>query len=410
MNKFIITIFILSSNFLLLGKKSRLDKPNNRYKNESQTSTKNLPPIKITPLNEPDIDDPIQLNAKHPENSEPIATTQKDPNHSKTAIKPPQWILESSIDTAPKLLKSIFFYLQSRQQNISKSKQSITIPSFHRFILVGPPGTGKTTLARSIAYMLNCSMVFVPATSFLGNFRNQTAKNIEKFLLEETADNLPKVIVIDELHKLFEHYTTDQSDDSQSAAAFWLALDYIEKHKSNVIIVCTANSVDKLPPEIKSRFSGKIITMPLLDKNQIVQTFKNNIIHDESVLIDDSVTDMFITKMLKQLQNNSLRDIQLIIDSAKIFSYDEQSPSTTNFPIILTRKHFQQAIDQFQTEVKVLEGSFSDKFCKKLQPWGVVFGIAMNACVLLKISIELLSSDVITNYVAKKIALIRVLL
>jgi len=245
-------------------------------------------------------------------------------------------------------------------------------------------------------------MVFVPAISFLGNFRNQTAKNIEKFLLDETADNLPKVIIIDELHKLFEHYTIDQSDDSQSAAAFWLLLDYIEKHKPNVIIVCTANSVDKLPPEIKSRFSGKIITLPLLDKNQMVQTFKNNIIHDESIIIDDSVTDEFITKMLNQLQNSSLRDIQLIIDSAKISSYDKQSTSTTHFPIVLTRKHFQQAVDQLQIEAKILESSFSDKLCKKLQPWGVVFGIVMNICILLKISIELLNGEVITNYATKK--------
>jgi len=142
--------------------------------------------------------------------------------------------------------------------------------------------------------------------------------------------------------------------------------------------------------------------MPLLDKKQIIQTFKNNIIHDESIIIDDSVTDAFITKMLDQLQNSSLRDIQLIIDSAKIFSYDEQSASTTNFPIILTRKHFQRAIDQLQTEVKVLEGSFSDKLCKKLQPWGIVLGIAANVCVLIKTSTDLLSNEVIRNYFTKQ--------
>jgi len=250
--------------------------------------------------------------------------------------------------------------------------------------------------------MLNYPIVFIAATSLLGNFRNQTAKNIEKFLFEQTADDVSKVIIIDELHKLFEHHTTDQSDDSQSAAAFWLTLDYIEKYKPNAIIICTANSVDKLPPEIKSRFSGKIITMPLLDKNQIVQTFKNSIIHDESVIIDRSVTDEFITKMLDQLQNSSLRDVQLIIDSAKIFSYGEKSGHITDFPIILTRKHFQRAIDQLQTEVKVLEGSFSDKLCKTLQPWGVVFGIAANMCVLLKASTDLFSNDVIKNYLTKQ--------
>jgi hypothetical protein len=401
MNKFIITIFILSSHFLLLGKKSPSDKPTNVTKNESQTSIQNLPPIKITPLDEPTIDDLIQ-RANHPQNSEPIPPTQKNTSQLKTAIKPAQWILESSIDTAPKLLKSIFFYLQSRQQSINKSQKYITIPSFHRFILVGPPGTGKTTLARSIGYMLDYLIIFIAATSLLGNFRNQTAKNIERFLLEQIADGLPKVVIIDELHKLFEHHTNDQSDDSQNAASFWLTLDHIEKYYPNVIIIGTANSVDKLPPEIQSRFSGKIITMPQLDKNQKIQTFKQSIAHDQSVITDNSVSDLFIEKMLQQIQSCSLRDVQLIIDSAKIFYYGEKSGHITDFPITLTRNHFQQAIDQLQTEVKVLESSFSDKLCKKLQPWGVVFGIAANICVLLKTSTDLLCNEVIKNYLIKQ--------
>ena len=386
---------MLSSNFLLFGKKPPSEKPTNVKKNEPQTSIQNHPPITITPLHEPSIEDLIKLSEEKSENCTLAPPAQKNTNPTTIHIKPAQWILESSINIAPELLKGILFYLQSRKQSINKSQQPATIPSFHRFILVGPPGTGKTTLAHSIGYMLKYRTVYIAATSLLGNFRNQTAKNIEKFLLEQAADDLPKVIIIDELHKLFEHHTNDHSDDSQNAAALWLSLDYIEKYKPNVIVIGTANSVDKLPPEIKSRFSGKIITMPLLDKNQKIQTFKNSIIHDQSVVIDYSVTDAFIAKMLDQLQNSSLRDVQLIIDSAKIFYYSEQSACTTDFPVILTCNHFQQALDQLRTEAHILEDSFSEKLCKKLQPWGVVFGIAVNICVLIKASTDLLSNETI---------------
>ncbi len=52
------------------------------------------------------------------------------------------------------------------------------------------------------------------------------------------------VIIIDELHKLFEHHTDKNSGDSQTAAAFWLMLDQIEKHNPKAIIIGTANNVN----------------------------------------------------------------------------------------------------------------------------------------------------------------------
>jgi SpoVK/Ycf46/Vps4 family AAA+-type ATPase len=397
MNKYVLIAFLTSSNFLLLSIRATPVKPTTINKDESQISVKDFKPINITPLDETSIEDLIKLIEKRPENCEAVPLAQKNTDHIGPLVKPAQWILESSIDNAPELLKGIFLYLQSRRHSINQSQQFMHVPSFHRFILVGPPGTGKTTLAHAIAHMLGQSTVFIQATSLLGKFRNDTARNIRNFLHECTSDGLHRVIIIDELHKLFEHHANETADDSQSAAAFWLALDDIEKRNPNAIIIGTANSVDKLPPEIKSRFSGKIIIMPLLDNNQKIQTFKNSIAHDKSVIIDDSVNDAFITKMLHQLQNNSLRDVQLIIDSAKMFYYGEKSTYITDFPIILTHTHFQRALDQLQTEAHVLKDSFSDNLCKKLQPWGVVFGIAANLCVLIKASSDLLKISTIQN-------------
>src|SRR5579863_8750151 len=278
--KLILITFIISSNFLLLGKQAP-DNPAHANKGKSEVPIKNLPPIKITPLDD-DIPDLAELQKKYPETCEQPPSTQKNIPQTKNTplIKPAQWILESSMENAPQLLKGIFFYLQSRRHNISKSQQFINIPSFHRFILVGPPGTGKTTLAHAIADILGYSTVFISATSLLGKFKNETAINIKTFLTEFSSNESHTVIIIDELHKLFEHHANERTDDSQSAAAFWLALDRIEKYNPHIIIIGTANNVDKLPPEIKSRFSGKIISMPSLNKNQKIRTFKQSIAHD----------------------------------------------------------------------------------------------------------------------------------
>ena len=205
-------------------------------------------------------------------------------------------------------------------------------------------------------------IVFVPATGLLGRFRNETAKNIQNLLREQTSDGSKKAIIIDELHKLFEHHDTETTDHSQTAAAFWLALDDIHKRNPNVIFIGTANNVDKLPPEIKSRFSGEVITMPLPDKNQKIKAFKNSIDHDLSIALDNSINDVFIAKMIQQIKNCSMRDVQLIIDIAKMFRYAE-GPVTRPF-IILTKSTFSEYLISYKLNLKYYKKAFLIDFVK----------------------------------------------
>jgi len=371
MNKLkLITLIILSSYLLVAQEKQ-------------QTPTDKTVDFNISPLYLPDSEYFQQSVAK--EN-----ITQESQKTNKAPLtRPARWIVESAMENAPKLVKGIFTYLQLCSRCAISTQPIINIPSFHRFILVGPPGSGKTTLAYAIAEMLGYTYTFIPAADLLGKFRNETAINLQKIIQKCISDGGKRVIIIDELHKLFEHHKIEQTDHSQTAASFWLILDHIEKHLPNIIIIGTANNVDKLPPEIKSRFAGKIINIQAPNKEQKFQIFKNSIVHDQSIELDQSITDAFITKIIQQMEQQSLRDIRSLIDSAKIFYYAEQITSHPKLPIILRKIHFQQALNQLQTESQVLKENFSDQLCKKLQPWGVVFAIAANITTLIKASHEL---------------------
>ncbi len=436
MNKFIIITFIITSQFLLCDTTLQSNTPTDANK-VIQKLIDDLPPIKITPLYAPDIPDITKpykekhsrhvkeekklqhihsegkdiltitytstspeglafLKEQYPEFFETMEENIQKNSQTQNSIQPsltktpqsvtkiPHWLLESSINNAPFLLQGILTYLQSHKYNRNRLEKDNVVSSFHRFILEGPPGTGKTTLAYAVAHTLNYPVVFIPATSLLGHFRNETSNNIENFILEQTIDGLPKVIIIDELHKLFEHHANDHADDSQSAAAFWLAIDKIEKHNPNIIIIGTANSVVKLPPEIKSRFSGKIIRMPLLDKKQKIRTFKKSITHDKSIILDDSVNNAFIVKMLQQIENCSLRDVQLIIDSAKMFYYAEQPTIATELPIVLTSTHFKQALSQLQSESQALQENVTEKVYEKIKKWGAPLSVAVNILIFIR--------------------------
>lgn len=309
---------------------------------------------------------------------------------------PEKWILKSALNNAPQLLRGIVSYLQLRRllYNNSDFDNPIIVPSCHRFILVGPPGSGKTTLAYAVAKSIGCKNVaYIPATSFLGAYRNQTGINISRALKELTANQQRVVIIIDELHKLFEHHASDHSDDSQTAAAFWLTLDEIQKHNPHAIIIGTANNVNKLPPEIKSRFVGKIIDIPMPDKKQKINAFAEMLSNDERIIMEKPLDKIFLQEIAAQMHNCSLRDLQLLIDTAKMIYYAEHPTRQMlkdkggygNFidtvdvnSVILTKKHFQQALDQLKAESLLTKESLfdSDKFTKKLQNWSTVLSMA----------------------------------
>jgi SpoVK/Ycf46/Vps4 family AAA+-type ATPase len=363
----------------------------NKNDPESDIQKKEIVPLYLPDTSYTQKDNDVRSNQQSEHHQKPNQSTTPKTNSNSES-----WMLNSSLDNAPTLLKGIVSYLKSRK-NTRNSSFCITVPSFHRLIFVGPPGSGKTTLAHAIGKELNCYTVYIPAASLLGRYRNETANNISqvfnKYIFSnEKVINDEVLIIIDELHKLFEYHDTEQSDHSQNAAAFWLALDEIERYKPNAIVIGIVNDASKLPPEIKSRFSGKVITIPMPDKNQKVKAFRDSIIYDNSTFIDDTVSDGFILKIINRLASGSMRDIRLLIDSAKMFYYAENPKRNRNSEIVLSKKHFQQALEQLNLESEILQENNQDKFFKQINNWGAVASLAINIIALASISKNALSN------------------
>lgn len=263
----------------------------------------------------------------------------------------PEWLMHASMQNAPPLLQGIFKYLQSSPQN-----SHYIIPSYNRFVLVGEPGSGKTTLALAMACTLEYETFFVPISDLGGKNRGETAMNLLNVLNNIAKLTYKTIVILDEINKLFENYESELTDTSENSTAFWQALDDLEKNHQNIIIIGTANSIDKLPPQLKSRFHGKIINIPLPNKNQKVEAFQRIIANDKSIKIGASVDKTFINNFTSRFNKYSMRDIQLLVDAAKIFKYAEKNyRGPQHDPIVLEKKHFEQAFNQLEKEIDQYE-------------------------------------------------------
>lgn len=261
-------------------------------------------------------------------------------------------IVQGCINNSPGMVFAFAYYLKSLKKGCDP------VPSLHRLILVGPPGTGKTTLARAIGQFVNYKTIYTSVASFMGVYRNQTANRLNTFLHEQAKDNEPKIIIIDEMHKLFENYQNERNDSYETAAIFWLFIDKMERMYPNLVIIGTMNDASGLPPEIKSRFTGRIIPIKNVDQEEKITIFFRKIYSDSSMKLydypEDTINNYWRT-FLPKIKNLSLREINLLVDNAKLLSFAHLSRGTN---IVLTIDDIDAAYDGIISAQNISSESF----------------------------------------------------
>lgn len=180
-----------------------------------------------------------------------------------------------------------------------------------RLLLVGKPGTGKTTLAKAIAYKCGYDYYVIEAPFLLNEYKNSGPQNLLREIYPLLNAGRKVVVILDELTELTDRYKKENDSDATVGAALWILLDSCAQY-DNVFFIGTSNKQKKdLPVQLQSRFDEDIITIHLphaAARKRILQRH----LKDERHKIDKR----FLDYLVKKTNGRSAREIEKLVFKA----------------------------------------------------------------------------------------------
>ncbi len=210
---------------------------------------------------------------------------------------------------------------------IKKNTKSLKSPIL---CLVGPPGTGKTSLAFSIANAINRNFVKISVggvgdeSEIKGHRRTYIGAKPGRIIeaLKKAKTSNP-VFLIDEIDKMTKSYTGDPAssllevlDPEQNK---YFSDNYIEEEidLSNIMFIATANYINDIPHALKDRLeiidlSGYTEYEKLaLAKNHLIKKAENSCGVKNKVSIPD---DILLTIIRQYTKESGVRQLERVIE------------------------------------------------------------------------------------------------
>lgn len=216
-------------------------------------------------------------------------------------------------------------------------------------LLYGPPGCGKTFLAKATAGEINAAFINVSLNDILDMWLGNSEKNLHN-IFTKARQNTPCVIFFDEIDAL----AAKRSDMLQSAGKkvinqFLSELDGIQDDNEGLLIVGATNTPWHLDSAFRrpGRFD-RIIFVPPPDQESKQEILKLK-------LKDKPTENIDFKKVAKHTKNYSGADINALIDIAVESKLEEAlesgvpKPITTKDLISASQKHNASTIDWFNT-------------------------------------------------------------
>ncbi len=184
-------------------------------------------------------------------------------------------------------------------------------------LLHGPPGNGKTLLAKAVAESTNSTFIEIVGSEMVQKFIGEGAKLVKE-IFQLARENKPTIIFIDEIDSLAaKRVELGTSGEREVQRTFMQLLAEIDGFKplGNIKLIGCTNRIDTLDPAIlrPGRFD-RLLEVPPPNKEGIKEIFK---IHTKKMVLDKKIN---IDGICQRMEGFSGAEVQAVATEAGYFA------------------------------------------------------------------------------------------
>jgi SpoVK/Ycf46/Vps4 family AAA+-type ATPase len=232
-------------------------------------------------------------------------------------------------------------------------------------LLFGPPGTGKTMIAKAVATECKCTFFSVSASSLTSKYVGESEKLV-RALFEEAYSHQPAIVFIDEIESILSKRTdNDNEAGKRLKTEFLIQFDGVNTNLNDrVLVIGATNRPQDLDPAVLRRLPKRVYIGPLDFIGRMY--FIANTLKTVENKIDGQQLQV-LAKLTERYSNSDLKELCREAAYSPIRELNDKE-------LINIKKIRPIEIDDFKKAIMRIRGTLTPEMLKEFDNWNNLYG------------------------------------
>lgn len=239
-------------------------------------------------------------------------------------------------------------WLLKRRKAFTKAARDYGLRFPKGIVLVGPPGTAKSMMAKAIGDIYDCPTMRLSIGACMHELIGRSERILREAIYRAEAI-APVVLWLDEIEKMFAGaQSSGHSDSGLFRRMFAEFLTWLSDRTSQVFVVATANAVYDLPPELTR--CGRFDQIFWIDLPNFAERCAITTIHT-SIRQNVAVTEEDVVKVAQGSKGYSGAEIEHAIEEAMFDGFEDGERATNADDILAALKRQHPTSEVYREEI-----------------------------------------------------------